>query len=98
MLRRILHVLANQPDRGEAMRVVAGYKGTQPKNVPRRLKLGNIIARLLAAVGITKRRWRAMRGRYRVVGGCATAILVRVPKSECGCRDRQRAFNRITVG
>lgn len=77
------------------MRRVGGYKGGGKTPQPMRKKLGNRIARWLAWFGITKARWKWARGNYRVIGGCGTAMLVKMTDKECGCRKRQRELNRV---
>lgn len=99
MLRCLLRSMAFDPhDRtGVTMRRVYGYKGGGRDRIPARQKLGNKIARWLAWFGITKARWRAARGQYRIIGGCGTAMLVKISKAECGCRERQRALNKVSA-
>ena len=52
--------------------------------------LGNLITSLLKKIGITEQLFNKTFNQYKVIGGCGTAMLVKVPKKEQGCRCNKR--------
>ena len=57
--------------------------------------LGDFIWRILNRIGITEKRFNATFNHYKVIGGCGTAQLIKVPKKErgCDCPKRRKKLN-----
>src|SRR5262249_30750844 len=66
-----------------------------PNRICRRPPLGDRLALWLARWGLTKQRYAALRGRWRVVGGM-NCVLVELARGEraCLCAARQAWLNR----